>query len=116
MKKIIDKSKVDFFIATNSQKFEPTAMMSIKEKLERMDEDQFMIIQAGDFRDPTVILLIAIFLGWERFFIDDAGMGILKILTCYGLGIWWLIDLFTATERTKRYNYKRFMQLANYMQ
>ncbi len=112
---MIDKSKIDFFIAANSNKFEPAALMSIKERLDEMDETQFMIIQAADFRDPTVILLIAIFLGWDRFFLDDVGMGILKIITCGGLGIWALIDMFTAIDRTKRYNYNRFVQVTSLM-
>ena len=115
MKKMVDKSKVDFFIATNAGKFEPAALMSVKETLSQMDDDQFMMIQATNFYDPTVILLIAIFLGWERFFLDDVGMGVLKILTCQGLGIWWIIDMFTATERAKQYNYNKFMKTTSLM-
>ncbi len=111
----MEKNKVDFFIASNSDKFEASALMSIKETLEKMTDDQFMMMSAIEYRNPTVILLIAIFLGWERFWLDDVGMGVLKILTCYGLGIWWLIDLFTAIDRTKRYNFKKFMQTASFM-
>jgi TM2 domain-containing membrane protein YozV len=60
-------------------------------------------------------MLVAVFLGWDRFFLGDVGMGVLKILTCYGFWIWWIIDMFTATERTKRYNYKKFMEAAAFM-
>lgn len=115
MKRIIDKSQVDFFIATNASKFEPSALMAVRDSLEKMDDDQFMIIQATEFRDPTVILLIAIFLGWERFFLDDVGLGILKILTCYGFGIWGIIDMFTAIGRAKAYNYNKFVQVTSLM-
>ena len=59
---------------------------------------------------PTVILILAIFLGWERFFLDDIGLGILKVLTCYGCGIWWLIDIFSAKRRAYEYNYKKFIE------
>ena len=112
---MIDKSKIDFFLAANSTKFEPYALMSIRETLETMSDDQFMMIQAGDYRDPSTIMLIAIFLGWDRFFLDDIGLGIVKIISCQGFFIWWLIDIFTATERTKKYNYNKLMQLASYM-
>ena len=57
---------------------------------------------------PTVILIIAIVLGWERFFLDDIGLGIVKFVTCYGCGIWWLVDIFTAQRRTYEYNYNKF--------
>lgn len=116
MKKIIDRSQIDFFIATNYNNFEPAALLHIKQMLEGMDEDQFLMVQTGAYRDPTLILVLAIFTGLDRFFIDDVGMGVLKILTCGGFGIWWLVDICTAIERTKRYNYNRFMQMASFLQ
>ncbi len=41
-------------------------------------------------------LLLLIFLGYlgiHRFYVGKVGTGILFIITCGGLGIWWLIDL-----------------------
>ena len=35
-------------------------------------------------------------------------MGVVKVITCYGCGIWWLIDIFSAQRRTYEYNYKKF--------
>ena len=32
------------------------------------------------------------------------GLGILKLLTCGGLGVWWLIDLFLIMDKTKEKN------------
>lgn len=37
---------------------------------------------------PTVILIIAILLGWERFFLGNLGLGIVKVITYGGCGIW----------------------------
>lgn len=43
-----------------------------------------------------VALLLSIFLGSlgvDRFYLGYIGLGIVKLITCGGAGIWWLIDL-----------------------
>ncbi|MBO7631236.1 MAG: TM2 domain-containing protein [Lachnospiraceae bacterium] len=47
-------------------------------------------------------------LGVDRFLLGDTGLGVLKLITAGGLGIWWLIDIFTVDRRTKEYNFKQF--------
>jgi len=47
-------------------------------------------------KDWLVALLLSIFLGGlgiDRFYLGYTGLGILKLITCGGLGVWWLIDL-----------------------
>jgi TM2 domain-containing membrane protein YozV len=107
----MEKSHVDLFIATQADKFKPEVLMAIKQKLEQVPDEHFILAQSANFQNPTTILLIALFLGWERFFLDDIGLGILKILTCGGFGIWYLIDIFTAQDRARSYNFRRFNQL-----
>jgi TM2 domain-containing membrane protein YozV len=51
---------------------------------------------ATEGKDWLVTLLLSIFvgtLGIDRFYLGHIGLGILKLITFGGCGIWWLIDL-----------------------
>ena len=103
------------FLATKAEYFNPIQLSDIRNQLEAMDDDKFVLLSGMELRNPTTILVIAIVLGWERFFLDDIGLGLLKVLTCYGCGIWWLIDILSAKKRAQDYNYNKFIQFRNLM-
>ena len=90
--------------------FDMMAAQSVQNKLVEIDDDKAAIIMSLNLQKPTVILIIAIILGWDRFFLGDVALGLIKVLTCYGGGIWWLIDIFSAKRRTYDYNYRKFRE------
>jgi TM2 domain-containing membrane protein YozV len=61
-------------------------------------------------KDSGVTLILALFC-FDRFWLGDIGLGIVKYLTGGGCGIWWLIDLFTAKSRTDEFNRTKAMEI-----
>lgn len=64
-----------------------------------------LAIGAKEGKDWLIALLLSIFLGGlgiDRFYLGYIGLGILKLLTSGGCGIWWVIDLILiATNKMK---------------
>lgn len=111
----MEKSKIDMFVGLNSENFNPQDIQMIRSKLEKMDDDKIYVLQGAEFQKPSTIFLIALLLGWERFWLDDVVLGLVKVLTCYGCFIWWLVDITTAKSRAREYNMKKFVQLTSLM-
>ncbi|MBP8789911.1 MAG: TM2 domain-containing protein [Breznakibacter sp.] len=110
----MDSQKVDLFIISNSKYFESHQLFQIKERLLQMDDNKWAVIQTMQFKDPTISIIISVFLGsWgiDRFIIGDTGLGIGKLLTCGGLGIWYIVDLFLIMGATKEKNFESLMQM-----
>lgn len=109
----MDTSRVDMYIMANSRYFDSSKIQLIRSSLENADDARLNYIQAVPMKDPThslIISLVAGYLGIDRFFIGDVGLGILKLLTCGGLGIWTLVDYFLIMGRTRELNLEKILQ------
>jgi len=109
----MDAQKVDMFLMANSKFFESHQIPQLRETLLQMDDSKWVTVQAISFTDPIIALVVSLFagqLGIDRFIIGDTGLGIAKLLTCGGAGIWTIIDWFIIMGRTREKNLEKFRE------
>lgn len=107
-------SRADMFIMANSKYFEGYQLAQLKHYLENLDDYRWNKLEYVQFKDPLMVLIISLVagpLGVDRFVIGDTGLGIGKLLTCGGLGIWAIIDYFFIMPATRRKNFEKLMQV-----
>ena len=108
----MDSTKIESFIAGTGNKFPPDKLILIRQQLECLDDSKLPIIQSVDYKDPTILLIFSLFFGYlgvDRFMLGETGLGVAKLLTCGGFGIWAFVDFFLIMGKTREYNYNRFM-------
>ena len=90
----------------------------LKKALTDHEKIQFDTQFASNRKDPRNALVLSVLLGGlgiDRFYIGDIGLGIGKLLTFGGLGIWMVIDWFFIRKATRRKNYDMGRELKNAM-
>jgi len=106
----MDSQKVDMFLMTNGKYFLPQHLNYIRERLAVLDDSKWGMIMGADLKDPGTMLLVSIFgggLGIDRIMLGETGLGVAKLLTCGGIGIWTIIDWFLISDLTRRKNMEK---------
>lgn len=110
--KTTKNDKINMLLMTYSKYFPDESMMMIQDRFEAMDESKTSMLYTLGLKDPTMALILSIVaggLGIDRFYIGDTGLGIAKLLTCGGCGIWTIIDYFLIMKVTKEKNLEKFI-------
>jgi hypothetical protein len=85
----------------------------IAELTKELSDSKRMIFQSqygSDKKDRGTATILAIFM-YDRIWLGDVGLGIVKLLTLGLCGIWTLIDLFTAGSRCDDYNRRKAQEI-----
>ena len=96
------------------EQFWPDYFTQIRDRLISTDDSRWVSIQTMQFKDPTTSLIVSLLagtMGIDRFIIGDTGLGIGKLLTCGGLGIWAIVDWFLIMGATREKNLEKLRQV-----
>ncbi|MFC2319511.1 TM2 domain-containing protein [Segatella oulorum] len=105
----------NLLLSTYGKYFPEERFADVKTILENMSEDKQAALAMAGFKDPTITLIISLLgggLGIDRFYIGDTGLGVAKLLTCGGLGIWSIIDWFLIMGAVREKNFQKLLALA----
>ena len=100
----------DQWLLTNAKYFPEEQLPYIRQRLETLSEERQQAVASLTFKDPILLLIVSIIageLGIDRFLLGHIGLGIGKLLTAGGCGIWAIVDWFLIMGATREENAKK---------
>ena len=88
-------------------------LVIISDMLKNCDENKLDMIVTVPKKDPVIALVLSLFLGCfgvDRFYVGNIGLGVGKLLTLGGCGIWAIIDYFCIMKAAREKNYEEMMK------
>lgn len=112
----MEQNKVDMYLLANNSMFPQEALPTLRKRLLEANEEHFSQLALLPLKNPTTAIILSVLvgsLGIDRFYIGDIGLGIGKLLTCGGGGIWTIIDWFLIMGATRDKNLQAIISYLN---
>lgn len=110
---LVDPDEVDKFLEENQKYFPDKEIFSLRKELLKLTRKEFLRVKSLNFKSPLGMFFVSFFLGGlgvDRFLLGDIELGLLKLFTAGGCGIWNIIDWFLVKGNTRKYNLKMVLE------
>ena len=97
------QEQIEQLLAANEGRIAEENIDQIRDRLANADEGTAEAAFVK-LKSPTTAFILSIFTPFDRLYLGDIGMGLLKWFTCGGCWIWWIIDIFSAKKRARKVN------------
>ena len=104
---------VEAFIVTNVKILDPSTLYIVKRKLLALHYIKSERIKSISFKYPMFALIISLLFGVfevDRLYIGNISLGILKLITLEGFGVWVIVYWFLIMRATRKANSKRILR------
>lgn len=123
IRNISKKEAINSFLISKSEYFKKEDLETIRQGLNKLSVEQILSLSSISLINPNLMrltpLLFFVFgpigMGIDRIILGQIGLGLLKIFTAGGFLIWFIVDCFTITSRTKDYNMEKFAKKYNFI-
>ncbi len=123
IRNISKKEAINSFLISKSEYFKKEDLETIRQGLNKLSIEQILSLSSISLINPNLMRLTpllffvfgAIGMGIDRIILGQIGRGLLKIFTAGGFLIWFIVDCFTITSRTKDYNMEKFAKKYNFI-
>lgn len=110
----MEAQRVDLFLMNNSENLPSGKMAIMRDRLKSLPEDRWPLLLSLNFKNPIIALVLSFLVGEfgiDRIYVGQVGLGLLKLISCGGFGLWWLIDLFLIMGAAKEENLKKVLMV-----
>lgn len=76
------------------------ALASMSDEAQSSFEDEY----SRKSKSATLMVILAIFFPIQLFLLGKTGLGVAFLLTAGGVWVWWIVEIFLASGRTREYN------------
>lgn len=112
----LDKFATNYSLI-NADKYPKESEKYIASEVNQLSNtQQLLLTDQLKLKDPTLALLLSFFFGTfavDRFYLGNIMLGILKLITIGGCGIWTIIDWFIIMKSTRKQNLDKFVAFTN---
>lgn len=112
----MDSKSVESFLLHNAGCFDEYDVPRIAEGLARVPDEAALKVLGSEFKKPYIAMVLSVVggaLGVDRFYLGQTTLGVFKLLTCGGFGIWSVVDIFMIMGEARSCNAEKIVSLIN---